>query len=1035
VEKKLKGVGLDMYQLIADGKVIPADILKEAADDTLKATFSYTPKIPKGGIKTFEGGAEAVGNYFVKAAEVPGGSLFVTFPRFMTNAIAFQYRYSPLGGISGAEDILRGSKMLANGDETGASLIRKGQENTAKGIVGTAALLSAIDYRENNQDVEWNMWKRGDGTTVDLRGVFPLGPLLAMADVSVKHKRGLSAKTGDAFESVIGMKMPAGTQNQFMDQLISALSSERDVEKWADKMGKVAGDFGARFVSPFIVKDIFNLVDLIREGGSVARDPNVLKSEKPVDRILEAASNRVQSKLPVLKEDLPETIPRVRQGPIYKEGEFFNNLVGIRITPQKTPEETELVYLGIEAYKLFGQPSGDKEYDRAYVEEANPLVIASIQRAMLSPRYQALPEIEQKKAIENVVKDILPVARQLTDAKFMNEDLNRVYKMKFNKLPEDTRKIINNRYAAERGEGKTLEEANDYMRVPEYAAKIKDLQFAKGGIVAGKIFKAGAKAAATGTEGMLDLIRKVKNPEALVANEINNVVENALNKADLTTKAISTQPVVKSKVSPTTPPVEEAAPIAKQMEEAIPEAVPAKIEEPLPEIKTELPPPEPSIYTTPVATTNLNKPNYGSDPNFGSDEAVRKSTLSSIKILRQESFAAIKDAPEFAGIEPSAIAVAQGEYRAKIGREFNADSPTDVTAFAEFAQGYQKKLEDLREQYKDMPSKILIHGTETERTPAKVKRGFFDPQTIEHKKHMELDVGATSFTSDLRLNYRNEPFGGPVVKNISYTEIPYADYMFRRVDMPLDLYTKKDMNTIARTITGDPTVARPLGLPRNLGYRETEDAFVESEKLKIQTDFNKIEKQYKLIEQQETNRNRLTNKLLDVVNRTDKDGLTLIDNIRVSTEKPKEVYETYTTIKGLFKNEFRHTGGAAAIKDGKLPVTDSNQTFISSLGKLAKTTTVDTIDAISLSLERSGAKDKALALKELSKNLKTIQTIPMYVPKGATPKDIADMIATQTKAANNIRDLIGNDFKIVDPANPSNTKRIGLAKGGLASRR
>ena len=790
VEKKLKGVGLDMYELIADGKVIPADILKEAADETLKATFSYTPKIPKGGIKTFEGGAEAMGNYFVKAAEVPGGSLFVTFPRFMTNAIAFQYRYSPLGGIAGAEDILRGSKMLANGDETGAALIRKGQENTAKGIVGTSALLAAIDYRENNQDVEWNMWKRDDGTTVDMRGIFPIGPLLAMADVSVKHKRGLSAKTGDAFEAVIGMKMPSGTQNQFMDQLISALSSERDVEKWADKMGKVIGDFGARFVSPFIVKDIFNLVDLVREGGSVARDPNVLKSEKPADRMLEAAGNRIQSKLPVLKEELPETIPRVRQGPIYKEGEFFNNLVGIRITPEKTPEETELVYLGIETYKLFGQPSGDKEYDRAYVEEANPLVIASIQRAMLSPRYQALPEIEQKKAIENVVKNILPVARQLTDAKFMNEDLVRVYKMKFNKLPEDTRKIINNRYATENN-GKTLEETNDYMRVPEYAAKITDLQFNTGGLLAGKAFKAGAKAATTGgTEGMLSLIRKVKNPEAIVANEINNVVEDALNKADLTTKAIPTQPVpkVKSKAGPAVSepkPVEEVAPVTKQMEEAIPETIPAKIEEPLPEIKTELPPSEPSIYTTPVATTNLNKPKYGSDPDFVSDEAVRKSTLSSIKVLRQESFAAVKDAPEFAGIDPSAIAVAQGEYRAKIGREFNADSPTDVTAFAEFAQGFQKKLEDLREQYKDMPPKILIHGTDTERTPAKVKRGFFDPQTIGSKKHMELEVGATSFTSDLRLNYRDDAFGGPVVKNISYTEIPYADYMFRRVNMPL----------------------------------------------------------------------------------------------------------------------------------------------------------------------------------------------------------------------------------------------------------
>ena len=971
----------------------------------------------------------------------------------MTNAIAFQYRYSPLGGIAGAEDILRGSKMLANGDETGAALIRKGQENTAKGIVGTAALLSAIDYRENNQDVEWGMWKREDGSTVDVRGIFPIGPLLAIADVAVKQKRGLSAKTGDAVEAVLGMKMPAGTQNQFMDQLISALSSEKNVEKWADKMGKVVGDFGARFVSPFIVKDIFNLVDLVREGGSIARDPNVITSEKPADRMLEAAKLRIQAKLPVLKEELPETVPRVRQGPIYKEGEFFNNLVGIRVTPEKTPEETELVYLGIDPYKLYGASSGDKEYDRAYVEEANPLVIASIQRAMMSPRYQSLPEIEQKQAIENVVKNILPVARQLTDAKFMNEDLVRVYKMKFNKLTEDTRKIINNRYAAEHG-GKTLEEANDYMRVPEYAAKIKDLQFVVGGLastIGGKVVKAGAKAAATGTETMLEKIRKVKNPEAIVANEINNVVEDALNKAEIgtqTTQAIpvkegavsvmAKKPYVKNKYGPATStptPVDEVAPVAKQIEETPPvaqqmeESLPEVKAEPLPEIKTDLPVEESSIYNTPVATTNLNK------PSFGMDEETRKNTLSSIKVLRQESFNAVKDAPEFKGIDPSAIAVAQGEYRAKLGREFNADNPTDVAEFATFAKDYQKKLEDLREQYKDMPPKILIHGTETERTPAKVKRGFFDPQTLQSKKHMELDVGATSFTSDLRLNYRNEPFGGPVVKNISYTEMPYADYIFRRVDMPLEAYTKKDMNTIARTITGDPTVARPLGLPRNLGYKETEDAFVESEKLKIQTDFNKIEKQYKLIEKQEKVRNIFSNRVLDMVNKTDKDGLTLIDNIRNSTEKPKDVYEGYIIIKNLFKNEFRHTGGAAATRAGMLPVPDSNQTFISSLGKLAKTTNVEVIDALASSLNKSGSTDKALALEQLSKNLKTIQTIPMYVPRGSTPADIAKLLDTQTKAANNIRDLISNDFKMVDPNNPKNIKRIGLAKGGLASRR
>ena len=901
VEKKLKAVGLDMYQLIADGKVIPSDVLKEAADDTLKATFSYTPKVPKGGIKTFEGGAEAVGNYFVKAAELPGGSLFVTFPRFMTNAIAFQYRYSPLGGIAGAEDILRGSKMLANGDETGAALIRKGQENTAKGIVGTAALLSAIDYRENNQDVEWGMWKREDGSTVDVRGIFPIGPLLAIADVAVKQKRGLSAKTGDAVEAVLGMKMPAGTQNQFMDQLISALSSEKNVEKWADKMGKVVGDFGARFVSPFIVKDIFNLVDLVREGGSIARDPNVITSEKPADRMLEAAKLRIQAKLPVLKEELPETVPRVRQGPIYKEGEFFNNLVGIRVTPEKTPEETELVYLGIDPYKLYGASSGDKEYDRAYVEEANPLVIASIQRAMLSPRYQALPEIEQKKAIENVVKGILPAVRKLTDAKFMQEDLVRVYKMKFNKLPEDTRKIINNRYAAEHG-GKTLEEAKDYLKVNEYASKITALQFVVGGLastIGGKVVKAGAKAAATGTETMLEKIRKVKNPEAIVANEINNVVEDALNKAEIgtqTTQAIpvkegaasvmAKKPYVKNKYGPAvseTKPVEQAtmdlqaaqkpAPLDADMEKAVVEAEasfkpttkeddwwntepvnpkPTPAKDPEFEIKEveyddEGFPIEPGGKTTPptrslvqprVTISKIPEGNLNAEVGNGpSSTNTRKAMLAKLRMERQDAFDSLVSMPEVSKLPDAedVMAVVQGDFRYTTGREINLNSAEDMQRVAEMAKQYQDRLNKLREEYKDVPPIKLFHGRSAHKEGPSLrwKTGFDDPQ-FHGNAHSELNVGGTSFTRDINLNFESEAFGGTNPEKLVYTKIPYADYMFSRIPMSAKQYGVEDFNTIARSINGSERVVRPVSLSRSKGFKEAEDMITETDKLRPQ---------------------------------------------------------------------------------------------------------------------------------------------------------------------------------------------------------
>lgn len=1060
VEKKLKAVGLDMYKLIADGKVIPSDILKEAADDTLKATFSYTPKVPKGGVKTFEGGAEAMGNYFVKAAEVPGGSLFVTFPRFMTNAIAFQYRYSPLGGIAGAEDILKGSKMLANGDETGAALIRKGQENTAKGIVGTSALLAAIDYRENNQDVEWGMWKRDDGSTVDVRGVFPIGPLLAMADVAVKHKRGLSAKTGEAFEAVIGMKMPSGTQNQFMDQLISALSSERDVEKWADKMGKVIGDFGARFVSPFIVKDIFNLVDLVREGGSVARDPNVLTSEKPADRVLEAAKNRIQAKIPVLKEELPETIPRVRQGPIYKEGEFFNNLVGIRVTPEKTPEEIELVYLGIDPYKLYGQSSGDKEYDRAYVEEANPLVIASIQRAMMSPRYQALPEIEQKQAIENVVKGILPAARQLTDAKFMQEDLERVYKMKFNKLTEDTRKIINSRYAAEHG-GKTLEEANDYMKVPEYAARIKDLQFATGGAVLGKIVKAGAKAAATGTEAMLDKIKKVKNPEVVVANEINTVVEDALNKAEMTTQttqaipvkegaasAMAKKPYVKNKYGPA---MSEPKPVDAEMEKLVSDAEatftpPPKTEpEVVPDIKTELPMEAPvpmTPYMKGVAEGDLNKSKYGfsRDSDIISDFEVRQNTLTALKQMRTDAFDKLIEMPNVSGkIEDDVIAVAQGEYRAAKGKEVDVNDPKSVEDFVSFSLPLQDKLNKLREQYKDRPPKVLYHGTEYN-AAERATKGFLDPQTLAQDVagQREMGIGATSFTSDARFNFANTSFGGTNPENIVQTTIPYADYEFRRINMSRDQYKKKedmgDMNTIARSITGSPTVARPLGLPRSIGMRESEDAFTESEKLAITRNMYETEKKTPLFKQQEEiYRNSFKNLEELKKNYLSPESLKPIKEGGLGNEEVQAL-KAYRLIRGLIRNEFRETGGKAASEAGLTPIVSSNQTTASRLNRIARPSYEFKLDLSTFipdviqSLEKVGNKDKAEALKVLEQQFKLLRK--QDIGSASNNQEMSAAVKRETEAVNNIRDLVGGTYR-----DKENKRRIGLAKGGLASRR
>lgn len=599
VEKNMRKLGLDMYETIAQGKTIPASILKEATDDTLKATFSYTPKQQKQGIASFEAGAEGIGNLFVKAAEYPGGSLLATFPRFMSNAIAFQYRYSVFGGASGIADIYTGAKKLADGDETGRGLVNKGMTNFSKGIVGTAALAAAYDYRLNNQDSNWYDLKNEDGSTTDVRAIFPLGPTLAVADFMAKRKQGLEPKTAEMLESIIGMKMPAGTQNQFLDQLFAAISSEKEADKIEVAVGKVLGDFTARFASPFVFKSAYEFLDLFREQGAVARDPNVIMAEGGGDRLIEAAVNRVQSKLPIVKEQLPEAIPRLREGPVYKEGEFFNTFIGVRATPDKSSEEKEINRLSIDPYQLYGPSSGDRTYDRAYVEAANPLVIKTIQRVMASDRYQSLPIVEQKMALTNSVRDILSVARSKTDAQFIASDLDRVKKMRFNKLSADARKIINDRYAKD-NDGVTLEEANDYRAVDKYEAMLGNLQFAAGGVVT-KMAGGGFLAkTATKTAGKL-AADVVADPSMLLKKAAPVVDDTVIDQIVEKNVAKQTSPVIGQMASalqqkpaakkPAPTPLKQ--PVAAQMDEVVP--TPTPDQEIAPALKEELAQPSSTI--------------------------------------------------------------------------------------------------------------------------------------------------------------------------------------------------------------------------------------------------------------------------------------------------------------------------------------------------------------------------------------------------------------------------------------------------------
>jgi len=412
----------------------------------------------------------------------------------------------------------------------------------------------------------------------------------------------------------------------------------------------------------------------------------------------------------------------------------------------------------------------------------------------------------------------------------------------------------------------------------------------------------------------------------------------------------------------------------------------------------------PDIVFTPI--NDLEKralsraPDFNKLPLVSGDTYRRKEALQNIREIRQNTFPVLVDKLDELSftkgskpLDEEVVAVAQGEYRAAKGREVEADDTASLEDFASFASKYQDKLDALRVKYKDTPPVILYHGSRTERTPEKLARGFYNPQTNK-KSHFELNAGAISFTKDPNLNYYIEKFGGKNPKNISQVEIPYAEYEFRRVNMPLAAYDKQDLNYLARTITGSPNVARPLSLPRSQLFRETEDAFVEADKLTVTQDVADVSEKYGKISARETKINDALTRLNDF-NYSSNKGL--------ASKTAPNAYQAYKDIRTVF-NEIAKSSEVTSTKTGY------GQNYYSALenNKEALTTSIDKLLDVYLnkmSDEAFRASPKPAMLMELRKALFRTENI-IY------------SAAEQKKAIETIREITPK-----------------LNKGGLASRK
>jgi hypothetical protein len=415
---------------------------------------------------------------------------------------------------------------------------------------------------------------------------------------------------------------------------------------------------------------------------------------------------------------------------------------------------------------------------------------------------------------------------------------------------------------------------------------------------------------------------------------------------------------------------------------------------------------------------------YGVDPKYLSGDVnkvtgdvnitKRNFAVAAIKETREDSFFKLRNNDKFALIDDEVLGNVLGDYRYSRGVELNPKDPAMLADAMKLAGQYQKRLDALREKYKDVPPVKLFHGQgSTEKIDTLKKTGFADP-TKRREAHDEMYVGAPSFTKDLNLGFRGSPFGGTNPKNYVVTEIPYADYVFNKINMAPEKYDRKDMNTILRAITGAPGVVRPIGLPR-AGFLETEDMMLEAEKLRVKGANAKLRSGEKDVAQAlGTGAKGLSRAVVKSEEETVSEYMKLARTTSNPKERMKLAYMSYGGIKDLM-NTYLDMGAATSTKSGLGQQYQAAIDFFA--GSAGKT---DSPESISINrqmrdvadiLDAGGAKQKAQNLYELIDRLNKFK---QSEPTISTATDEAK----RTKPLDEVRKLVPK-----------------LAKGGLASRR
>ncbi len=368
LEQKLSARGMSLETLVNTNNVgaIPKDMLKASADEALKVTFA----------ESFEGNQLATG--IMSVINSRGGAWLglpfaVPFPRFMMNAIKFQFEFSPLGPL----------RMLNKSERAKwAAGDRRAMTDT---LIGSAMLMAAYQMRmSDSAGPEWYAFKAPDwvpkigGRMVDLRPFNPFVAQLFIADVIVRSQNGTLDELSwsrDVMPALAGIATRApGTNMWLYDKLIGSWENEEDWERFKnsfkEKTGRIVAGYFTMLSTP---RDIVaGLGDYFGEFGEK------MKSLAEIKDTGESFIDPIKAQLRVLgvKQNEPIISPMQTKTPI-REHTLLRQVTGITVMQERTPGAQLLAELGIKQNEVL---------PRTHLNEWNRLMAASmnepLERAM-----------------------------------------------------------------------------------------------------------------------------------------------------------------------------------------------------------------------------------------------------------------------------------------------------------------------------------------------------------------------------------------------------------------------------------------------------------------------------------------------------------------------------------------------------------------------------------------------------------------------------------------------------------------------------